>query len=438
MKHRIRTIPPQGWRTERLKDISRINTRTLPSTTIPDFQFAYLEISNVDDRGVIDETAIENMRFEDAPSRARRIVNDGNILISSVRPNLQAIAHITSSKGLICSTGFNVIDVDSSSINPRFCYYSVLSNNAREYFEANATGVGYPAIGDKYFGSLELNLPPLNEQRRIAAFLDASCAAIDEAIEKKRRQREVLENAKKKTIAHTFLSGLDLNIKTREVDKDWIRSIPAHWQIVQVKRVLARMDYGISESTEPDGKYAVLKMGHIQDGELIVKEIDYVDEVETDLLLEKDDILYNRTNSPDQVAKSAIFRGQKSEGITFASYLVRLRMNHKIRPEYFNFLANSEGFLGFARKMAIPSVQQSNLNSTRYGKMLIPLPPLTEQDSIIEYLQQISADYSSMNNKLSQQIATLTAYRASLIHECVTGQRRVTETDLERVSAALR
>ena len=99
-----------------------------------------------------------------------------------------------------------------------------------------------------------------------------------------------------------------------------------------MKRVLARMDYGISESTAEEGRYSVLKMGHVQNGEIIFENIDYVEEVENDLLLETGDILYNRTNSADQVGKAAIFQKNRSDEITFASYLVRLRTNHRADP----------------------------------------------------------------------------------------------------------
>ena len=99
------------------------------------------------------------------------------------------------------------------------------------------------------------------------------------------------------------------------------------------------------------------------------------------------------------------------------------------------YLLNSSGFLGFARKLAIPSVQQSNLNSTRYCRMLIPLPPRKEQEVICAHLDEELGDLKRVVAGIETQIATLTAYRKSLIHECVTGQRRITEADLKEVKA---
>jgi type I restriction enzyme, S subunit len=178
-----------------------------------------------------------------------------------------------------------------------------------------------------------------------------------------------------------------------------------------------------------------LKMGHIQRGEIDFSDFDFVDEVSADLLLEKGDLLYNRTNSPDQVGKAAVFRASKSDGITFASYLVRLRTNHCVDPYFLNYLLNSNGFLAFARKLAIPSVQQSNLNSTRYCRMLIPLPPPPERQEITTYLDKKLGEVQRVVVTIEAQIAALTAYRKSLINECVTGQRRITESDSNRVKA---
>lgn len=195
------------------------------------------------------------------------------------------------------------------------------------------------------------------------------------------------------------------------------------------------MDYGISESTIEEGRFPVLKMGHIQDGEIAFSNLDFVDEVHDDLLLETGDLLYNRTNSPDRVGKAAVFRKTRAEAVTFASYLVRLRVNHRANAYFLNYVFNSDGFLGFARRLAIPSVQQSNLNSTRYSQMLIPLPPLREQEAISAYLDAKLGALQRIATGIESQIEKLSAYRKSLIHEYVTGQRRVAEPGLRQVEA---
>ncbi len=283
--------------------------------------------------------------------------------------------------------------------------------------------------------NLKVGIPTVLEQRRIAAYLDASCAAIDAAVAAKRRQIGTLDALRESRIERAITHGLQES-SMQPVGLDWIESLPIHWKAVRVKRVLAAMDYGISVSTNDEGRFPVLKMGHIQNGEIEYAKLDYVDDVPETLLLEENDVLYNRTNSPDQVGKAAIFRKTKDKAITFASYLVRLRLNHRVLPEFFNYVANSVAFLGFARRMAIPSVQQSNLNSTRYGRLWIPLPPLEEQHCIVNSLNAMSLEVHATQSVLRKQIDTLTAYRKSLIHECVTGQRRIGEAELAAAGLA--
>jgi type I restriction enzyme S subunit len=285
------------------------------------------------------------------------------------------------------------------------------------------------------FRAARIPLPPTPEQQRIATYLDASCAAIDAALTAKRHQLENLDAVRESLIESAVTKGVRPDRPMRPVNEDWITEVPVNWEVCRIKRVVSRVDYGISESTEPDGRYPVLKMGHIQRGEIEFRDLDFVDEVSGDLLLETGDLLYNRTNSPDQVGKAAIFRRRRTDEVTFASYLVRLRTNHRADPYFLNYLVNSSAFLSFARKLAIPSVQQSNLNSTRYCRMLIPRPPIEEQREIVAYLDSKTAEVSRIVVGIESQINTLTAYRNSLIHECVTGQRRIAEVELTPLAA---
>jgi type I restriction enzyme S subunit len=322
-----------------------------------------------------------------------------------------------------------------AGLNHRFLAYCLSAPWGQDQILSSFTGASRQGLGQRDLGGIQVPLPPLNEQERISTYLDASCAAIDAAVVAKRRQLETLDAVRETLIESAVTKGIQASTKTRQVNEDWIGEIPAHWEVCRIKRIVSQVDYGISEATVKEGQFPVLKMAHIQRGELVFSNLDFVDDVAEALLLERGDLLYNRTNSPDQVGKAAIFRGTKKDKLTFASYLVRLRTNHRADPCFLNYLINSSGFLAFARKLAIPSVQQSNLNSTRYCRMFIPLPPPSEQREIAAFLDSKLAEMKRVVRVISEQIETLIAYRKSLIHECVTGKRRVTEADLKRVGA---
>jgi type I restriction enzyme S subunit len=377
--------------------------------------------------------------FEDV-QRELTLFEQGDVLFAKITPCMEngkgAFVENVPARYAYGSTEFHVLR-PLPGVDGKFLYYATFNPIFRAYAAENMTGAaGQKRVSSRFLKDTHLFLPPLPEQRLIAAYLDASCASIDAAVAAKRRQIETLDAVEESLIESAVTKGIQANPATRRIDDDWIGGIPAHWDVCRIKRVVSRVDYGISERTEEEGRFPVLKMGHIQHREIDFSDIDFVDEVSDDLLLEKGDLLYNRTNSPDQVGKAAVFRGAKSDGITFASYLVRLRTNHRADSYFLNYLLNCSGFLGFARKLAIPSVQQSNLNSTRYCRMLVPLPPLPEQREIAAFLDTKLAELRRIVTGITAQIETLTAYRKSLIHECVTGQRRVTEEDLRQAAGA--
>ncbi|WP_295399443.1 restriction endonuclease subunit S [uncultured Thiocystis sp.] len=416
---------PQGWKFDRFKDIVSLrNEKTDEASAEED----YLELEDMDSGSGRILSRRNTLEVGSAVTRFKT----GDVLFGKLRPYLEKywVAEFDGK-----CTG-EILAFEPQRIASRFLFYCLGSRWFIERCNALAYGAKMPRVSwPTQLAQFNFPLPPLSEQQRIAAYLDASCAAIDAAVTAKRRQIETLGAVRESIIETAVTRGLDSNSKFRVINHDWLGSLPEHWAAVRIKRVISHLDYGISVSSQPEGKYPVLKMGNIQSGEIVFSKMEFVDEVAEELLLEKNDLLYNRTNSPDQVGKAALFLGCKGDEVTFASYLVRLRVNHRIIPEFLNYAVNCAGFLAFARRLAIPSVQQSNLNSTRYARMFIPLPPISEQRSICQHLREKVGEMKCVVNTIESQIATLTAYRKSLIHECVTGQRRITEADINRVKA---
>lgn len=431
---------PSGWGVDRLDGVADVLFSNVDKHTVDGE--ASVKLCNYVDV-YKNERITGSIDFMEASAEQREIekfqIRRGDVLATkdSEEPDDIAISSLVAEElpGVLCGYHLAMIRPRSKRVNGPFIAWAHTSKQFRAQYEAKAVGVTRFGLSQYAFRSARLPLPPEPEQQRIAAYLDASCAALDGAIAAKRRQLETLDAVRETLIESAVTKGLRRTVPMRTVNEDWIAEIPAHWEVCRIKRIVSRVDYGISESTEPEGRFPVLKMGHIQRGEIEYRDLDFVESVEEHLLLETGDLLYNRTNSPDQVGKAAIFRRSKSEVVTFASYLVRLRMNHRADPCFMNYLVNSTGFLSFARKLAIPSVQQSNLNSTRYCRMLVPLPPIEEQRAIVAALDEKLGDSARIVTCIENQIATLTAYRKSLIHECVTGQRRVSESDVERVES---
>ena len=190
---------PAYWEVKRLKYSASINDEALPETTDPDMYLSYVDIGSVHSIHGITSTA--EMAFEDAPSRARRIVRDGDTIISTVRTYLRAVAAIRNPiPNTIVSTGFAV--VRPRSVFSSFISYVLSEQGFIEAIMARSVGVSYPAINASEIGMLSIPLPPLHQQRAIADFLDHKTAKIDElttkigvAIERLQEYRSALITA---------------------------------------------------------------------------------------------------------------------------------------------------------------------------------------------------------------------------------------------------
>lgn len=179
------------------------------------------------------------------------------------------------------------------------------------------------------------------------------------------------------------------------------------------------MDYGTSESLEAAGRIAILRMGNIQDGEVSLTDLKYLDNVEPELLLAVGDLLYNRTNSLDQVGKVGLFRGH-SQPTSFASYLVRMRAGSDTVPTFLTYCLNTEAVLGIARGSAFIAIGQCNLNPTRYGEIAIAAPPRDEQQAIATFLDCETAKIDALIAEQERLIALLKETRQAVISHAVT------------------
>jgi type I restriction enzyme, S subunit len=413
--------PRAGFERRRLKYAASINDEVLGEDTSPEYELQYVDIGNVDSFGTIHEIA--TYRFEDAPSRARRLVHDGDVIISTVRTYLQAIAPIQSPPdNLVVSTGFAVVRPRRNLLDARFCKYALREPGFLREVESRSVGVSYPAINVSDLGDIRVALPAIPDQLAIADFLDREIVRLDLLVAAKERLLKGLTEKRCALITQAVTRGLDPGIPFRESGVSWIGYVPEHWPLMHLKRVLVSTDYGISESVNPGGKIAILRMGDLLDGNIDYSHVGYVDTIDPMLLLKPGDLVFNRTNSLDQIGKVAIFRGNNEYPVSFASYLVRLRCRASVIPEFLNFLLNSTYVLAWGRSEAFPAIGQANLNPNRYGYLPIVLPPVSEQRRIVDYIATETLRLDQLYSATKRTIGLLKERRAALIGAAVIGQ----------------
>lgn len=411
---------PEGWSVKRLKNLATYNDEVLAESTDEETVIDYVEISGVSLFHGIEE--IERMPFGQAPLRARRKIRSGDILISTVRTYLRAIARVDrASPDMIASTGFCVVrpndDVDS-----RFLGWATKSEPFVSEIVARSVGVSYPAINASELVTIFLPIPPLETQQQIASLLDEKTAQIDMLIKNKYELIDRLTEKQQALVTRAVTKGLDPDAPMKFSGIEWLGEIPAHWEVQPLKRVLASSIYGISISLESSGEIAILRMGNLKDGEVDFRDLRFVNEINNDLLLKPNDVIFNRTNSLDMVGKTAIFRGNPNFPTSLASYLVRFRFTERYDPEYANYVMGTQALMTFGRALALPSIGQANLNPSRFAQIEFPIPARDEQLEIVSYLVSKIDKICHTKTQLRQSIKLLTEYRLALITAAVTGQ----------------
>lgn len=158
---------PEGWEVKKLKEVFFVNQNSLPSQTDGNYTFRYITIETVQPEN-IDFDSCPKYEFKESPGRARRIINENDILISGVRPSLKAFAIYKkpNDENWICSTGFYVLTAKEEE-NHKYQFYQILSEIVEKQFHNYVAGSNYPAIGDRDLKLLKLLRPPYDEQCQI-------------------------------------------------------------------------------------------------------------------------------------------------------------------------------------------------------------------------------------------------------------------------------
>ncbi|MGM0878880.1 MAG: restriction endonuclease subunit S [Bacillota bacterium] len=209
----------EDWEVKKLKYLTICNGKTLNERTKAAFEFRYIDIGSLNEFGEIPKE-LEVYEFENAPSRARRLVRTGDTIISTVRTYLKAIGFIDKEHNdCIASTGFAVLT--PLGLHDKFLFYAVRSEPFVAKVTANSTGVSYPAINASQLIELEIVYPvTIEEQKRIADFLDLKTNEIDNIRKKIQNQIKDIQKYRQSLIYETVTGKIDVqnyNVSEQEV-----------------------------------------------------------------------------------------------------------------------------------------------------------------------------------------------------------------------------
>lgn len=183
-------LVPEDWEVVRLGMVSSIDSESLSSKEDPNYTFKYLSLSSIKSGRITEPPEV--IQFKDAPSRARRVIKKGDVLFSTVRPNLEGHYRLINNEANIASTGFAIVREKKKLLNDYFYHY-LFSSSIRRQIHALVVGSNYPAINSSDVKKIKVALPSISEQQRIGEIF----FRLNETIEKLKQKKERFQKQKK-------------------------------------------------------------------------------------------------------------------------------------------------------------------------------------------------------------------------------------------------
>lgn len=474
---------PTGWLEIELRDLfslpsddivdgpfgSNLKASEYVSTGVP-----IARLQNIDRNRFIAKN-IQYVTREKSEDLARHTFVPNDILITKLGDPLgkACLAPTTIEKGVLVADVVRA-RLTHEWVDRRFLCYQINSENIVEQFKDQTKGTTRPRVNLTKIRSLKARLCPLLEQTRIVAKveelmsdLDAGVAELKAAQKKLGQYRHSLLKAAVQgsltaewrtlnALAETGAQLLERILaerrtrwEARQLEKfaaqgktlsiDWqkgypepvrpdttgLPELPNGWVWASIDQLTVEQRYGSSSKTSEDSTgVPVLRMGNIQDGELDFSNLKYLpldhDEFPS-LHLQDGDLLFNRTNSPELVGKTAVYRSQMSP-CSFASYLISVRFSKGYVPELASAFINSAFGKHWIKSVVVQQVGQANVNGSKLSALAVPLPPFDEQKEIISSLEAQTKVVVDQLKNVDVSLKRSTAQRQNILRAAFAGQ----------------
>ena len=297
----------------------------------------------------------------------------------------------------LCNNFTQAMRVNPSMAVPKYVFYFMWNlhwSGKTELMQNKTTGIRNLQV--KSYLNQALPIPSLDEQRHIAATLDK----VTDLIFKRRQQ----------------LDKLDELVKARFVEMFGDPATnPKGWDKGTIRDVVTEVKYGTSKPAVEGGTYKYLRMGNITyDGHLDLTDLKYIDVPESELdkcTVKKGDVLFNRTNSKELVGKTCVYN--LDETMVIAGYIIRVRVNNRVLPEYLSAVLNSSYGKKTLAEMCKAIVGQANINAQELQNIQIVIPPLELQYEFLKVIQKIE----KINLPISRSLEKLQTLKKALMQE---------------------
>ena len=282
-------------------------------------------------------------------------------------------------------------------------------------------GATVESIEHDYLSKTIVPLPPLPEQRSIAAFLDAETSKIDALVSEQEHLIALLREKRQAVISHAVTKGLNPNVKMRPSGVEWLGDVPVHWEVKRLKylgEAITGLTYSPDDIVEPGEGTLVLRSSNVQSGKIALDDCVFVGcEIPAELRTRSGDILIcSRNGSRDLIGKNAMIDGS-SEGSTFGAFMTVFRSQH---ARYIECVLNSPIFEYQSGQFLTSTINQLTIGTL--NDFAVPFPPKVERDQIAESIREVRQTTNALAVEAERAISLLKERRSALISAAVTGQ----------------
>jgi type I restriction enzyme S subunit len=296
----------------------------------------------------------------------------------------------------------------------KLLYYFCLSFNFHKLDKSTTI----PSLAKRDLLSIDIPLPPKPTQQAIVSKIEELFSELDKGIENLHAAQQQLKTYRQSVLKWAFegkLTNENVNVKDGE--------LPKGWKKIVLGDVCKNVEYGSATKSKIEGKVPVLRMGNIQNGKFDWEDLVYTndDEEIKKYLLKKDDVLFNRTNSAEWVGKTAIYKGERPA--IFAGYLIRInRIGDLLDANFITYFLNSLDAKKYGNSVRSFGVNQSNINGTKLKSYPLSLPPLKEQEKIVEEIESRLSVADKMEESITQSLQQAEALRQSILKKAFEGE----------------
>lgn len=399
-----KTEIPSDWEVKHFEDIAAIDKESLKGNTPKDYEFDYISLSDVDSEDFKIETT--KQVFVSAPSRARRIVKQGDIVMSTVRPNLQGFSLIRNdAKDLIASTGFAVITAKKCS--NEFLFQYLFSSGIERQFYQLLVGSNYPAINSSDVRKLKIPLPPLPEQRAIAKVL----GAMDQAINAN-NQLIAQKELRKKWLMQNLLTG-----------KKRLKGFSGEWKEMALGNIFNRVT---RKNTEQNTNVVTIsaQRGFVRQKDFFNKEV-ASKVLDNYFLVEKGEFCYNKSYS-NGYPKGATKRLNDFEKAVVTTLYIcfGIKDTSKTSGDFFEQFFEANYLDRGLTKIAHEGGRAHgllNVTPSDFFSLPVTIPSFDEQTAIAQILQAADKELELLKAKTEK----LKEQKKGMMQVLLTGKKRL-------------